>query len=598
MASHNGDDRLEPRNKWAKQIDHLGPPDTIISESTQELLDDLCNEDERSKHPTLPRFPIRATSSSRKRDRDESNASSSDAPLFSSDDLPSSSADNYFEKRRKRQHQRSWFEDEDSSNIARPSLSTIAQQSSKLGPCSPEPRIRGPFTRAFDSGVWMGSDETTEDVDCDPMDLNCEEMEEIEITEDEESDTISDGITFLARIPGKQRREELFIKAMQTVEDPGDFEGPVFPYWQKQPDDLEAFHNLQKAAQLKISECVDQGKEELDLSAMYLQQVRTPTLKPLRYYTKQVPQQGDNFHSLTPELGLYLSNNSLDSVPSEVYHLVNLKVLSLRSNNLTEILPAMSGLANLKELNIGCNQLRWLPWENLGLVDPSSPLHVEKCTVHPNPFFKPVPSIWNIKDWKETLRKEHKGHLASTRIAFLDTTGSSIREYAQAPSSASEHWEKSLNANDSIYPPQRQRTKTPSLMELAIRACYKTAQLSQLPFLLPPDCPTYLKQLLESTWELKESGGKRCSVCGSEYIIPRTEWLEWWWYCSPSNGPPGDRDLSTPAHKATPLPLLRRGCSWQCFEENPDAVIRGWSSSIGPGGREEELTIAGLRTQV
>ncbi len=329
---------------------------------------------------------------------------------------------------------------------------------------------------------------------------------------------------------------------------------------------------------------------------MHLQQIRTPTLNPLRYYTKQVPQQRNSYQGLTPDLGLYLSNNSLDNVPSEVYHLVNLKVLSLRSNNLTEILPAMSGLTNLNELNLGSNQLTWLPWEILGLVDPSSPLHVEKCNVHPNPFLKPVPSIRNIEDWKETLRKNYKGHLASTRIAFLDTTGSSLRDYAQAPSSVPEHWEKSLNAEDSVYPPLHKRTKTPSLMELAIRACYKSTHLSQLPFLLPSDCPAHLKQLLESTWKLKESGGTHCSVCGSDYILPRTEWMEWW-YCTPSNGSPVDGG-ELPAHKGMPVPLLRRGCSWQCFEENPDVMIRGWSSSIAPGGRDEELTMASLRTQI
>jgi len=600
MVSREEGGRRRPQNKWAKKIDGLGSQDTIISASTQELFDDLYNDIERSNPPTLPQFPNRATLPvSRKRDRDELIASSSDAPLFSSDDLPSSSADNYLEKRRKRQHQRSWFEEDDLSNIASPSVSTRAQYSSDTVLRSPIKRDRGPFTRAFDSGVWMGSDETTGDVYCDETTgLNLEEIEESEIAEDEEgSDDIIDGATFLARTPEKQWRTDLITKAMQTIEDPGDFEGPVFPYWQKQPENLEAFHILQKAAQVLVSKCVDQGEEELDLSTMYLQQLRTPTLKPLRYYTKQVPQQGDSFQGLTPGLGLYLANNCLDDVPSEVYHLVNLKVLSLRSNNLAEILPAISGLTDLDELNIGGNQLRWLPREFLGLVDPSSPLHVEKCTVHPNPFLKPVPSVWNIEDWKKFPRKEYKGHLASTRIAFLDITGSSLRQYAQAPSSVPEHWEMSLNVKDSVFPPLHKRTKTPSLMELAIRACYKTTQLSQLPFLLPPDCPIHIKRLLESTWKLKESGGKRCSVCGSDYIIPRTEWVEWW-YCTPSHGRSSSHDPSVPAHEGTPVPLLRRGCSWQCFEENPDVVIRGWSSSIAPGGRDEDLTMASLRTQV
>lgn len=216
---------------------------------------------------------------------------------------------------------------------------------------------------------------------------------------------------------------------------------------------------------------------------------------------------------------------------------------------------------------------------------------VDKYTVYPNPSIKPVPSVLKLEDL--TTRTKHNLYrlkeypvpvkIASTRVAFLDLAGSSHRNYSPAPSSTSDHWETSLHHKDSIYPPKEEKTKVPSLMETAIRACSKTSQLSQLPFLLPEDCSPYIKHMLQTAWTLKESGGKRNSVCDSIYIIPRTEWIEWW-----SCKPRGERLYDYP------LPFLSRGCSWLCFEESEEVPIRGWSSSIAPGGRGEEPTIASM----
>ncbi len=75
----------------------------------------------------------------------------------------------------------------------------------------------------------------------------------------------------------------------------------------------------------------------LDTSFMNLLHIRTLTLKPLRDYVRQAP----GYQRLTPALRLYLSNNSLEEVPSEVYQLQNLEAMSLRNNILTEVLPSM-----------------------------------------------------------------------------------------------------------------------------------------------------------------------------------------------------------------------------------------------------------------
>ena len=80
---------------------------------------------------------------SKKRDLDDFLATSSDPPLFSSDDVPSA-AENYIQPRTKRQRKGPWW----SRSQAIPSSHR---------------RKRGGFTRNIDSAVWMGSDATEEE---------------------------------------------------------------------------------------------------------------------------------------------------------------------------------------------------------------------------------------------------------------------------------------------------------------------------------------------------------------------------------------------------------------------------------------------------
>ena len=42
-------------------------------------------------------------------------------------------------------------------------------------------------------------------------------------------------------------------------------------------------------------------------------------------------------------------------------------------------------------------------------------------------------------------------------------------------------------------------------------------------------------------------------MCGTGFIVPRTEWLEWW-----------------VRHAGEPVPFIRRGCSWACFPDTDD----------------------------
>ena len=306
---------------------------------------------------------------------------------------------------------------------------------------------------------------------------------------------------------------------------------------------------------------------------MDLQQIRTQTLRPLHYLIRQTSGGGsvEHYEELIPSLHLFLSNNELDDVPGELFKLENLTVLSLRSNNLTEIFSSIGKLARLQEFNVGGNQLNWLPWELLQLTKAS----LTRWTLFPNPFIRPVPSTWEFSKRVSMSGSIYAYHGASTHIAFLDITGASSRHWRPAPSSMTEHSPELARIHEFLCPPTEERTRVPSLLELALRACYKAPQLSQLPFLLPEDVDVaHLIQLLKQTFYLKEAGGRKCSVCGREYIVPRTEWVEWWCF-----GPPhsSGKNESALHQSGGQIPFLRRGCSWACWVQDPDTLIRGWS---------------------
>ena len=216
--------------------------------------------------PYLPKMPSPVPSPvNKKRRRDEDLASSSDAPLFSSDDLPASSAENYNEPRVKRQHRRPWFDMDEGWSGVSPNSSTK------------KPRMRGPFKRTHDSGVWLGSDESTENEDIDRqyavrkalrvIDSGGSIDDDDELWHEHERELdLEDKVYESTQTLEEKLQQALVNKALQITEDPGGFEGPVFPYWQKQPSQLMGFHLVQEQAQKKVASCVEEGAELVDLS--------------------------------------------------------------------------------------------------------------------------------------------------------------------------------------------------------------------------------------------------------------------------------------------------------------------------------------------
>ena len=246
--------------------------DSMCSATTIDLCVDLQDSNEIPEGPSLPVLPRFIPSTvNKKRNRDEYLASSSDAPLFSSDDLPASSVENYIEPTFKRQHQIPWYEMAQGWSGCVIDLSSVYTK---------RPATIKPFKRTGDSSVWMGSDESTENEDIDRQDAVRKALRVMETggsidgddelwLEDEEGPDLGDDIHENTQTLEEKLQQALVDRALQLTEDPGGFEGPVFPYWQKQPNYLLGFHKVQEQAQQKVFSCVDEGAEVVDLSYVF-----------------------------------------------------------------------------------------------------------------------------------------------------------------------------------------------------------------------------------------------------------------------------------------------------------------------------------------
>ncbi|KAL2037868.1 hypothetical protein N7G274_009343 [Stereocaulon virgatum] len=207
--------------------------DSKPSNTTYDLYDELQDSTERLRAATLPLLPAHteknpSSVTSRKRDRDECLASSSDAPLFSSDDLLAASSDLYIDEHRdKRLHRGTWYDEERGLKIIK-----VERSPRKMS------KPRGPFQRSFDSGIWLGSDESMgseepeAEADRDVAVRKALRVMEMggSIDDDEElhPGELNHDSNQLSEDEG---HATLVHKAMQTTKDPENVYGPVFPYW-------------------------------------------------------------------------------------------------------------------------------------------------------------------------------------------------------------------------------------------------------------------------------------------------------------------------------------------------------------------------------
>ncbi|WFD32639.1 hypothetical protein MSPP1_003688 [Malassezia sp. CBS 17886] len=95
-------------------------------------------------------------------------------------------------------------------------------------------------------------------------------------------------------------------------------------------------------------------------------------------------------------LQFFLWDNRLSRLPSALFQLDNLGVLSLRKNRLTHLPPAIGELRHLRELNVGGNALAYLPAE-------MQRLRLDTFTYMPNPFL----DVDALEDARAELRRPY-----------------------------------------------------------------------------------------------------------------------------------------------------------------------------------------------
>lgn len=508
------------------------------------------------EEPSLPRLPAVSwdehsqsfSNNPRKRVRTQASKhapsaafNSSDPAIFSSDDDPA--LDNYVEGRRKKRYVGSWFQQHPTS-----SDSTFGDSAIHV------PKQRRPWTRQADSGVFLGSDGN-------------------------ESDDVMDHLVSppKSRLPALDRAVRRVSKAEQLARD-------------------------------KVQSCLEHGEETVDFWSMGLEDISNDTISPLSQFaciplvTKDVA-----FVQKDPELKLYLAMNRLTRVPGAIFDLTHLTILSLRGNKLTELPPAIAKLQHLKELNVSQNRLRSLPVELLDLFTYGNNLHT--LAVHPNPFWQPEEDLNGqvsrdnnqsngalLYSYAESISVATP-HLVSRSLGrsplqLSNTTGRILSDFRfptdhrarilaiEGPGASSSP--SSLTSSESRNS-LTGASRVPSLLETALRACYRSTQLPEMGYYIP-DGLSHLRKLVERAQRQKEIGGLVCSRCRTPTVVPTVEWVEW-------------RDVrtcqrvknETPAQvRVVPLsmaegertvPFVHRGCSWRCgpIEEN----MEGWGVPDG-----------------
>ncbi|KXG48745.1 Short-chain dehydrogenase/reductase SDR [Penicillium griseofulvum] len=433
---------------------------------------------------------------------DRSSQPSSDPALFSSDDIPASGLENYHATvsgaGRKRRYRGTWWGEQ----VIDPK------------------RKRADFKdkRNVDSGVWMGSDESGAE----------------SLLASEDGSTWGEDLRKSVLDPRKSGSSTPFIEENTPAPTRVAFRNP-------EESDAHRF------AREVVSDCLDKGHESIDLGDFHLRTIPSGLLRPLQHLTKlpsvrEAPVSENVFTSLQPFLHIYLPNNSLSDLHNDLFELSNIKVLSLRNNKLTEIPSTIRRLTALEVLNLSVNQLSYFPWEILRLMQQGELKHL---TVRPNPFI-PIEEA-QIAEWhynpnneKETENDETENdedsspplqfqeqesspnegwaplHVATGPITYMDMEGNPIED-----SSSGKRGTLTPSVLTSV-------NNAPSLREVALRAVSKLPYLEQTTDEELSEYPALIVPLLQQAREVRIAGGQLCSVCQREYVIPRTEWMEWW----------------------------------------------------------------------
>lgn len=178
-----------------------------------------------------------------------------------------------------------------------------------------------------------------------------------------------------------------------------------------------------------VNRIFDEGKEApaLLLGGCHVEQIPS-IIGDLHSYVAIAPRRADDGTRTESQrdrarslLQCYLWDNQLTRLPSALFQLTNLGVLSLRKNTLTHLPAAIGELHALRELNIGGNALSYLPAE-------IQRLELDTFTYVPNPFLA-LPS--------DAVLSQRPRHARRTEMAPPP-----VPRWARAQTESSTRWQK------------------------------------------------------------------------------------------------------------------------------------------------------------
>ncbi|KAK1750213.1 CCR4-NOT transcription complex subunit 6-like-B [Echria macrotheca] len=478
-------------------------------------------------------------------------STSSDPAVFSSDDDPA--LDNYIHGRRKKRYVGSWYDQQPAS-----SDSALGDDTRSI----PLPKPKRQLRRQLDSGVWLSQGD-----EIDPDDV-LDEVIELD-----------------------SPRPRLLL--------PGGTMAPP-----PQPTNFRYPAEEERAIEI-IEDCIESGKEMVDLTHLNLVTISDATLEPINRITR-IPIVGEDipFVPGEPEIKLYLGANFLRRFPDGVFNIANLTELSLRGNFLRELPRSIASLKNLRVLSLVINQLRYMPGEFLDLLREGGKL--SEVRLHPNPFyqlkarefcdfgaveyqqktFPPLEPLERPAHWAgmvTTLR-------ARTPVQYFEPTGA-VRSDFQIPEpnqslSADDRlldhedfwelagpktyrWDKQPQTGSDGEDDQQHGAAGPrTLFELAMNTLARHPDTERtMDLLSEKGMPEHFMQAFERAYRGHKMGGLRCCVCQREMLSPATQWIEFRHVHRQELTPLSIASaifLALKLSKEPLVPFLRQGCSWKC----------------------------------
>lgn len=412
---------------------------------------------------------------------------SSDPALFSSDETPD--AENYSngaKRRKKKTYKGTWWDNE--LNKSR----TDVVDGDESGPSA-----KRKFRRNFDSGVFMADESSGTDLSSDGV-LEQELLDNLSKKDEEQQEQ-----SVPQSVPGSAKKLKVnrtFEVAAQAVVD-------------RLPPECPS-NSMDHSVRKVVKDCLDSNNEMVDWTGMGLDYL-PPAVTDLKSMIKRIKSNAidANLAPFEAKLKIFLGNNNFTQLPPPLLEITNIELLSIRQNSLNDIPPGIRVLKQLKSLNVSANNIQYLPYEVIEMLRFGV---LTELNESPNPWMAPpeltdrildispmaIITGWLQKHWRIGLRRQ----IVSKPVEFYpDGSFRQCKDGAVA-------------------------TLRPTyLSEMVLRALMKhnTTKID-LSTLLSEDHPQSVHRLLKTLYQAQTGGGRVCTFCHSEMILPRYQWYEWW----------------------------------------------------------------------